>query len=662
VRPFVPFSREHFGAVAVWLVLTVGLVAAGRRLDERGRVRAARALAVVLVVYYAIESIVRVSILGMRVWDTLPFEMCSALFFIGAFGLWTGSVVALEVVWFWTMSGPIHALITPTPRAGFPDLNYFQYFFAHGLLVFTALFVTIALRKPPGRGAVMRSFVALVAFIPIVAVVDLASGENYLYLRHKPPSPTLVDALGPWPFYVGAGTGVALASFLVVSIPWLITRGRDPLPPGPRAPGIVQLMRFATKPFDFFDEQAAKFGDAFTVDMAAYGRFVIVSSPELVKKIFTADMNVMHAGKANRDLEPFVGSRSLLLLDGAEHLRIRRLIMPPFHGDRMRAYASMMAEKTRAAAENMPVGSAFAIHDTTQAIALEIILRAVFGLTHGAEKDRMQRALVDYLEPPSPVLMFLPKVSLPMTPYRKFLDRRDAVDREIFALIEARRGGDGDDILALLMAARDEDGKALTDQELRDELMTLLIAGHETTATSLAWAIERLASHPDVLARLVKEISACETPEMLVECAYLDAVVKESLRMRPIFPDVVREVQGPFVLGDFTLPDKTRVAPCIHLAHYREASWPNAKDFDPERFMPKDGSGVKIDPYTWFPFGGGTRRCPGMAFAMYEMKIVLGTLLQHVELRKGEAMRPVRRGVTLAPEGGARVTIDKRLA
>jgi hypothetical integral membrane protein (TIGR02206 family) len=222
--PFVAFSPQHLGAVAAWLATTVALVAAGRRMGEHARGRAGRVLAVVLIAYYLVESVVRVAVLGMRVMDTLPFEMCSALFFIGAFGLWTGNLVALEVTWFWTMSGPIHALITPTPRAGFPDPNYFQYFLAHGLLVFTALYVAIALRRAPRRGGVWRAFAALIAYIPVVAVVDLVSGENYLYLRHKPPSPTLVDALGPWPFYVASGVAVALASFAIVNVPFVIAR------------------------------------------------------------------------------------------------------------------------------------------------------------------------------------------------------------------------------------------------------------------------------------------------------------------------------------------------------------------------------------------------------------------------------------------------------
>ncbi|MGH7440918.1 MAG: TIGR02206 family membrane protein [Polyangiaceae bacterium] len=661
--PFVPFSTQHLHAVGVWLALTVVLIAAGRRLDERRRRVAARTLSVVLVVYYGVESVVRVGALGARMMDTLPFEMCSALFFVGAFGLWTGNLVALEVTWFWTLSGPIHALLTPTPRAGFPDPNFFQYFLAHGLLVFAALFVALVLRTAPRPGGVRRSFAALLVFVPVIGVVDLATGENYLYLRHKPPSPTLVDVLGPWPLYVGNGLIVALASFAVVNLPFVIARrragtGTARLPPGPRTPGFVQLARFATRPFAFFDACAARYGDIFTVDMATYGKFVMVASPDLVKQVLTADPGTLFGGSANRDLEPFVGPRSLLLLDGDEHLRHRRLVTPPFHGDRMRAYTRLMAEGTRAAIARMPTGQPFAIHPYTQAIALEVILRAVFGLTEGESKDRMASALVAYLEPPSPLLMFLPRVDLPLSPYRAFLRRRSAVDREIVALLAARRrgaSGSGEDILSLLLATRDEAGLPMTDGEARDELMTLLIAGHETTATALAWAIERLVTHPGVLARAAAEVRDVDDPELLASCEYLEAVIKESLRMRPIFPDVVREAQVEWKLGDWTLPPKTRLAPCIHLAHHREASWPDARAFRPERFV-----GAKTDPYAWFPFGGGTRRCLGMAFALHEMKIVLGTMLRHAKLRPvASAVRPVRRGVTLAPERGCVVVLDE---
>jgi hypothetical integral membrane protein (TIGR02206 family) len=222
LRPFVTLSLQHVLAVAMWAALTLVLTIRDRKRPERVRRRNAKALAGVLMAYYVVESIVRVTVLRMRVMDTLPFEMCSALFFIDAFALWTGNLIALEVMWYWTMAGPIHALITPTPRAGFPDLNYFQYFLAHGLLVFTAVYGTVALMPAPRKGGVWRSLVALVAFIVVVAGVDLVTGENYVYLRHKPPSPTLVDVLGPWPLYTLSGIGVALVSFSLWSIPWVI--------------------------------------------------------------------------------------------------------------------------------------------------------------------------------------------------------------------------------------------------------------------------------------------------------------------------------------------------------------------------------------------------------------------------------------------------------
>jgi len=224
VGPFVPLSAQHLVAVASWAALTLGLTIRDRKRPESVRRRHAKVLAVVLVAYYVAESLVRVTALGMRVMDTLPFEMCSALFFIDAFALWTGRVFALEVMWYWTMAGPIHALITPTPRTGFPDPNYFQYFLAHGLLLFSAVYGVLALLPVVRPSGVWRALAALVVFVVVVSGVDLVTGENYVYLRHKPPSPTLLDALGPWPLYIATGMGVALASFAVWSVPWVVAR------------------------------------------------------------------------------------------------------------------------------------------------------------------------------------------------------------------------------------------------------------------------------------------------------------------------------------------------------------------------------------------------------------------------------------------------------
>jgi hypothetical integral membrane protein (TIGR02206 family) len=659
-RPvFTPFTAEHFVPVAVIALLTTALVLWTRRQPVEQRQRVGRAFGAALLVYYLVESVVRVAVLDMRVWDTLPFELCSALFFIGAFAYWYGHELSFEVVYFWTFAGTLHALLTPTPRFGFPDLNYFQYFAAHGLLIGSAVFSAAALSKTPGKGAMLRAFLALQAFTLLVAGVDALTGENYLYLRHKPPSPNALDAFGPWPNYLLGGEALGLVSFFLWNLPFLIQRRRTEakLPPGPRAPGIWQLLRFATKPFDFFDDCAKRFGDLFTVDMAMYGKFVMVSSPELIKAVFTGDTDVLHAGKANRDLKDFLGDRSLLLLDGPDHLRHRKMLMPPFHGERMKAYAGEMWAQANAVVEQMPGGgAAFSIHPYMQRVTMQIIMRSVFGLTSGGQLDRVFQALLDYLEEPPAVTMYLVPFDWPLTPYRKFLRRRDVVRRELEQVVREGRAQTNlegrTDVLSLMLAARDEAGQPLTDLELRDELMTLLIAGHETTATSLSWAFERVLNHPEVEAKLRAELDGASTPEAIVALPYLDAVVKETLRTRPILPDVVRDLQAPFELGGQVLPKGLRVAPCIHLAHFREASWPEARAFKPERFVD-----ARIDPHAWLPFGGGIRRCIGFAFALYEMKLVLGAVLKatRLELEEKRPLKPVRRGITLAPEGGTRV-------
>jgi cytochrome P450 len=392
--------------------------------------------------------------------------------------------------------------------------------------------------------------------------------------------------------------------------------------------------------------------------MAMYGKFVMVSTPEDVKTVFTAEPDVLYAGRANRDLEPFVGSKSLLRLDSKEHLRHRRLLLPPFHGQRMRSYARVMDAATREAIDRMPVGGSFSAHEHMQAITLAVIVRAVFGIDDEGEQRAMTAALLEMLDPPSPVLMFLlPQVELPGTPYARFVARRARVDAMLYALIRERKAraargeAAGDDILSLMLAARDEDGQPLSDKELRDELVTLLIAGHETTATALSWAIERVLRTPRVREKLQRELDNCDgSPESFAALPYLERVIKESLRVRPILPDVVREVmKGPFRVGGYDIPEGIRVSPCIILAHRDAAQFEDPLAFDPDRW-----ERAKPDPYAWFPFGGGVRRCIGMAFAQYEMQIVLGRLLRDVrfELVHDRDHKVERRTITLCPEGG----------
>jgi len=440
------------------------------------------------------------------------------------------------------------------------------------------------------------------------------------------------------------------------------------LPPGPRQPGIAQLLEYTFRPLPFFDRCIRNHGDLFTLRMPGLGDFVMVGSPELVRQVFTADSDSLHAGSANAIIEPLVGPRSVLLLDGPEHLRQRRLLMPPLHGERMQAYAQLIAEIADAAIDRWPVGEPFSLHPHMQSITLEVILRAVFGVDEGARSERLRGLLVEYMKPPPSIFAFVPALQrdFPLSPYRGFLRRRAAVDEELRGIIAARRQAKGGaartDVLSLLLAARDENGTPMTDGELRDELVTMLVAGHETTATALSWAFALILADAGARSRLrgaldgARDDGGAVDPPAATRLEYLDAVVKETLRLRPILPDVVREVVAPYRIGGFDIPIGAFLTPFIYGVHRRPDLYPEPERFRPERFV-----GAKTDPYAWFPFGGGIRRCLGMAFALYEMKIVLATVLARAELRlTGGPVRVVRRTLTFAPSGGTRVVLTER--
>jgi cytochrome P450 len=437
-----------------------------------------------------------------------------------------------------------------------------------------------------------------------------------------------------------------------------------PLPPGPREPAVVQLLQFTQRPLPWLDACAKKYGDPFTSRFPGLGTFVLASSPALIKEIFTGDAENLLAGEANALLEPFVGKHSVLLLDGAPHLRQRRLLSPPLRGERMQAYARLIGEIAVAEVGRMPVGRAFSVHAHMQAITLDVILRAIFGLEEGAHLTALRETLIALLEPPPAILAFTPVeyLDFPLSPYRTFKRRRAEVDRMLREVIAERRGREAGrasatDILSLLLEARDEQGAPMTDDELCDELITLLVAGLETTATALSWAVACLLEHPEIAARLRDEVAAVREPGAMAGVEYLDLVVKETLRVRPVIPDVVRKTQRPTMFGGFEVPAGVSLAPCIHLAHRRADSWPDPDRFDPERFR-----GAKLDPYAWLPFGGGIRRCLGQAFAMYEMRIVLGVLFARARLHLATPgpVKVVRRTITLAPSGGTRVVMTER--
>jgi cytochrome P450 len=420
------------------------------------------------------------------------------------------------------------------------------------------------------------------------------------------------------------------------------------LPPGPSEPRMAQMMQWISRPIAYATRQRDRYGDAFTARIDEHP-WVMLGDPEDVRAVFTAGPQRTNAGEANAILRPTLGSHSLLLLDGEEHLRQRKLMLPAFHGERIERYREIMREATERAVASWPAGEPFALRPHTQAITFEVIVRAVFGVDDAAAMERLReplRRMLDWAGNPAPLLLVA--VVGPDNPVvRRVIARRylEPVDRELYALIAQRRRApdlaERDDVLSTLLLAHDEDGEPMTDVELRDELLTLLVAGHETTATSLAWAVERLTRHPGALERLGAD------PE------YADAVVKETLRLRPVVAIVLRRLLEPLRVAGRELPAGTTVAPCILLVHRREDLYPEPDAFRPERFL-REPPGT----YSWIPFGGGVRRCLGAAFAQVEMQVVLETIARSARLEAvGESEGVRRRGVTLVPSRGGQVRV-----
>jgi len=443
------------------------------------------------------------------------------------------------------------------------------------------------------------------------------------------------------------------------------------LPPGPRSPRLVQVMRWIRQPIPLMKECAERYGDGFTLRFPGFPPLVFFSAPAAIKEIFTADPEDLRAGEANVILEPLVGRHSLLRLDGAAHHRERRLLMPPFHGERMRVYGQVMRAIADEIIDGWPLGRSFPVHPEMQRITLEVILRTVFGLEDGARlallRHKLTRMLAFGAANPRLALPLLQIDLGPLTAWgrlRQLIREVDAILYEEFARRRAEPVAGREDILTMLLVARDEQGEPMTDLELRDEMITLLVAGHETSATTLAWVLHRLLQHPEVLARARAELQAVVgagpvAPEQVAQLEYLEATIKETLRLNPIIPAVGRRLQRPMRIGGRDLPAGVVAAPCIYLAHRRADVWDDPERFVPERFLTK-----KPGPYEFFPFGGGVRHCLGAAFATYEMKIVLAEMLARAELRAspGYTVRVVRRGITFAPSEGMPVIVDRRAA
>jgi cytochrome P450 family 135 len=432
-------------------------------------------------------------------------------------------------------------------------------------------------------------------------------------------------------------------------------RARTPaLPPGPRMPRALQTLRWAARPMRFLHDCRERYGDVFTVQIAQEENWVMLADPDHVKQVFTGDPAVFHAGEANTILLPLVGDHSVLLLDDEAHMQQRKLLLPQFHGKRMAGYAQLMRDVAIAEIETWPRGTAFGLQPHMQALTLEVIIQAVLGVRDGERLEQLRTTLKTLLKDVMSIECGIAIALLGPRRFRKLpIVRRTLkpTDDFLYELMADRRRepdlAERDDILSLLLQAHHEDGSPMSDVELRDELVTLLVAGHETTATALSWAVERLARDPERLGRLREEVLAGED-------AYLDAVVKETLRLRPVIPIVVRRLTEPVEIGGHLLPEGARVAPCIYLLHRREDVYEEPHAFRPERFLDKPAG-----TYTWIPFGGGVRRCLGASFAMLEMKQVLAAVVERLDVQpsRPEAERVRRRQITLAPSRGGEVVV-----
>jgi cytochrome P450 family 135 len=454
------------------------------------------------------------------------------------------------------------------------------------------------------------------------------------------------------------------------------------LPPEPESSPLVQTLRWSFRPLPFMEECRERYGDNFSVKFLTFERpMVMISDPAAIKALYTERAHGLPPGR-DIILKPILGERSLLVLEGADHLAHRRLMLPPFHGERMRSYGPVLEEVVDAEIDSWPLGEEFAIHPRMQSITLEAILRVVFGVAEGPRLERLRGVLTQVLEETaSPFAQLIGLASRRFGgrgPWAKFERQLNAADELLYAEIAERRASgdyeEREDILSLMMQARFEDGGApsaeggseiagdderdrveregdrMSDSDLRDQLMTLLLAGHETTATALAWTFDLLLRHPAQMERLRDSLEAGEDD-------YLRATISESLRLRPVVPLAGRRLNADLEVDGLKLPAGTDVTPAIWLAHTRAESYPEPFAFRPERFL-EDAP----DTYAWIPFGGGIRRCIGAAFAEFEMRIVLREVLTRCALRKASPApeKIGRRNITLSPRDGTPVVLSAR--
>ncbi|MCB0875237.1 MAG: cytochrome P450 [Solirubrobacterales bacterium] len=429
------------------------------------------------------------------------------------------------------------------------------------------------------------------------------------------------------------------------------------LPKGPGAPRVWQSLAWQTRPIPYLERCRARYGKTFTLRLLGVDPFVMMSRPEDVKEVFTAPPEVLHPGEGASILLPVVGPNSILLLDEERHMTQRKLLLPAFHGEKMEALRGLVTETAESEVDGWTTGAPVPLHPYMQSLTMEVILRAVFGLEKGERLDRLRGLLARMLRFGMSPLSLIPQAQRlgRLHPTLADFQRvREQTDEEIRALIDERRRDDRDrdDVLSMLLLARHEDGSPMSDLELRDELMTLLVAGHETTATELSWAFERLVRNPASLGTLVSEVDAGGDE-------YLTATIRETLRRRPVLAIAApRRVVAETAIGGRTYPPGCHVVANIYLVHHDPDIYPEPYAFRPERFLENEPG-----TYTWIPFGGGRRRCVGASFALLEMGIVLRAVLARMEVRPGgdgalEAHR--RRSITVVPGKGAKAILTAR--
>jgi cytochrome P450 family 110 len=452
--------------------------------------------------------------------------------------------------------------------------------------------------------------------------------------------------------------------------------------PSPKTPKLLNLIRWIVQPIEYLDECDRRYGDSFELDFGTGRPFVFLSDPKAVEQIFNTPIGTFDSGRGNWLLRPTLGDNSLLLLDGEQHQRQRQLIMPSFHGERMRTYGGIICQITDRVTQQWEVGKPFSVRPFMQEISLRVIMQAVFGLADGAtdqadspqpdRAERLKSTLDDFLKLTASRLGFaigiFPWMRADLgawSPGGRFNRMKQEIDELLYTEIRDRRANfdpGRSDILSMLLGARDEAGQPMTDEELRDELITLLLAGHETTATALSWALYWIHKLPHIRETVMTELQALGNnpdPMAIARAPYLSAICSETLRIYPVaIITEARIAKMPIEVMGRSFDTEAMLVPCIYLIHQREDLYPNPRQFKPERFLERQYS-----PYEYLPFGGSNRRCIGAAFALFEMKLALAHILTHAHLAltSDRPIKPVRRGVTVAPKGGINLVMTERI-